>query len=81
MGHIDSLAKDSGSALRLRLRTVALLTLAAAACALPHAEVSAQQSYPAKPVRFLTSTPGGPYDIIMRGFSVPLGQALGKLWS
>ena len=37
-----------------------------------------QQRYPSKPIRILTSTAGGPYDLAMRGLSVPLGQALGQ---
>jgi len=36
------------------------------------------QSYPSRPVRILTSAAGGPYDIVMRGFSVPLSEALGQ---
>jgi tripartite-type tricarboxylate transporter receptor subunit TctC len=49
---------------------------AAASSHVPHA--SAQQRWPAKPIRVFTSTPGGPYDVIMRGMSGPLGQALGQ---
>ena len=39
---------------------------------------TAQQSYPSKPIRILTSTAGGPYDTAMRGMSGPLSQALGQ---
>ena len=41
-------------------------------------EAAAQQRWPTKPIRIYTSTPGGPYDVIMRGMSGPLGQALGQ---
>ena len=42
------------------------------------ATAPAQQAYPSKPIRILTSTAGGPYDIVMRGLSIPLSQALGQ---
>ena len=55
-----------------------VVTLAALgiAMALNAAMAPAQQTYPSKTIRILTSTAGGPYDIAMRGLSVPLGQAL-----
>ncbi len=42
------------------------------------ASALAQTGYPSKSIRILTSTAGGPYDIAMRGLSVPLAQALGQ---
>jgi tripartite-type tricarboxylate transporter receptor subunit TctC len=39
---------------------------------------AAAQAYPGKPVRILTSAPGGPYDIVMRGFAPALTQSLGQ---
>jgi tripartite-type tricarboxylate transporter receptor subunit TctC len=60
-----------------RLKTMNTATaLLAGACFCGVA--SAQQGYPSKPIRILTSTAGGPYDVVMRGMSVPLGQALGQ---
>lgn len=61
----------------MRTRTSQLLLAIAllGACALIGA---AAQSYPTKPVRILTSAAGGPYDTVMRGFSVPLAEALGQ---
>jgi tripartite-type tricarboxylate transporter receptor subunit TctC len=53
------------------------LTLAAIAATVP-ALVNAQQPYPSKPIRIITSTAGGPYDIAMRGLSGPLSQSLGQ---
>ncbi|OGA03932.1 MAG: hypothetical protein A3H35_02555, partial [Betaproteobacteria bacterium RIFCSPLOWO2_02_FULL_62_17] len=57
-----------------RITAVALGLAAAlnAATALP------QPAYSSKAIRIITSTAGGPYDIAMRGLSVPLGQALGQ---
>lgn len=51
--------------------------LAALACGWTIA-AAAQQRWPTKPIRILTSTPGGPYDVVMRGLGGPLGQALGQ---
>ena len=39
---------------------------------------SQAQSWPAKPIRILTSAPAGPYDIALRGLTPTLGQALGQ---
>lgn len=36
------------------------------------------QAYPAKPIRIFTSAPAGPYDVVLRGFSPALNQALGQ---
>ncbi|MCC6474889.1 MAG: tripartite tricarboxylate transporter substrate binding protein [Burkholderiales bacterium] len=36
------------------------------------------QNWPSRPIRVLTSAPGSPYDVVMRGFSGALGQALGQ---
>jgi tripartite-type tricarboxylate transporter receptor subunit TctC len=36
------------------------------------------QAYPAKPIRIYTSAPAGPYDVVLRGFSPALIQALGQ---
>ena len=36
------------------------------------------QAYPTKPVRIYTSAPAGPYDIVLRGISPTLQQALGQ---
>jgi len=47
------------------------------AAALPLPQVFAQ-AYPAKPIRIYTSAPAGPYDIVLRGFSPTLNQALGQ---
>lgn len=58
-------------------RRAAIGALAATA-ALASAMAAAQQGYPSKPIRIITSTAGGPYDIAMRGLSGPLGQALGQ---
>jgi tripartite-type tricarboxylate transporter receptor subunit TctC len=51
--------------------------LAVAALALASAHAAAQ-NWPAKPIRVYTSAPGGPYDTVMRGLGVPLGQNLGQ---
>ncbi len=48
--------------------------LAALALAFP----AAAQQWPSKPIRIFTSTPGGPYDVVMRATGVPLSQALGQ---
>ena len=53
-----------------------LAALALAIAIVPSAAIA--QTYPTKPVRILTSTPGGPYDVVMRGMAGPLGQALGQ---
>lgn len=50
----------------------------AATAALIPALANAQQPYPSKPIRIITSTAGGPYDIAMRGLSGPLSQSLGQ---
>ncbi len=49
----------------------------ALAAALPLAHALAQ-SYPAKPIRILTSAVAGPYDLVLRGFSPALQQSLGQ---
>jgi tripartite-type tricarboxylate transporter receptor subunit TctC len=36
------------------------------------------QTYPAKPVRIQTVTPGGPYDVVMRGMGHALSQSIGQ---
>jgi tripartite-type tricarboxylate transporter receptor subunit TctC len=46
-----------------------LCVSAGAACA---------QAYPSKPVRIMTVTPGGPYDVVMRGFGAGLSQSIGQ---
>ena len=38
----------------------------------------AAQAYPSKLVRIQTVTPGGPYDLAMRGFSSGLSQSIGQ---
>lgn len=55
------------------ISSIALLTALIAA-----AGQAAAQAYPSKPVRISTSAPGGPYDIVMRGFAPALSQALGQ---
>ncbi len=61
-------------------RTLAWTTIGFAMLAYAAAAVAgaAAQRWPTRPVRILTSTPGGPYDVVMRGLSGPLGQALGE---
>src|SRR5437868_2421664 len=56
------------------MRPTALI--AAAALAAPLACLA--QSYPTKPVRISTVTPGGPYDVVMRGFATGLSPAIGQ---
>ena len=51
--------------------------LAVLSLSLPLSQVLAQ-SYPNKPVRIYTSAPAGPYDIVLRGISPALQQALGQ---
>ena len=58
-------------------RKVIAVGSAILACALATATAMAQ-GYPTKPIRIITSTAGGPYDIAMRGLSGPLSQALGQ---
>jgi tripartite-type tricarboxylate transporter receptor subunit TctC len=36
------------------------------------------QTYPVKPVRIMTVTTGGPYDLVMRGFATGLSPAIGQ---
>jgi tripartite-type tricarboxylate transporter receptor subunit TctC len=55
-------------------KCAAVSALAAACVALP---ASAQQ-YPVHPIRISTSSAGGPYDIVMRGFAPALTKALGE---
>jgi tripartite-type tricarboxylate transporter receptor subunit TctC len=38
----------------------------------------AAQAYPTKPLKIMTVTPGGPYDVVMRGFGSGLSPAIGQ---
>jgi tripartite-type tricarboxylate transporter receptor subunit TctC len=49
--------------------------LAVVACAALEAQA---QAYPTKPVRIQTVTPGGPYDVVMRGLGNSLSQSIGQ---
>ena len=50
----------------------------AALAALVASPAIAQQKFPSKPVRIITSVAGGPYDVVMRATGVPLSLALGQ---
>ena len=62
----------------MRKGKLGFLAIALALAGAAVTEAAAQQRWPTKPIRIFTSTPGGPYDVIMRGMSGPLGQALGQ---
>lgn len=55
-------------------KVIVLLALAAAAGVNAHA----QEKYPARPVRIVTSTPGGGNDFLARMIAPPLGNVIGQ---
>lgn len=55
-----------------------VVTLPAVCLALAGAAAAFAQSYPAKPIRVVTSTPGGSLDLTARFMAPKLGEALGQ---
>jgi tripartite-type tricarboxylate transporter receptor subunit TctC len=74
LGHSVCANRRIAASVRVRV----LWSLIAAVGVVMLQDAGAQQRYPTKPVRIITVTPGGPFDVVMRGMSGPLSQALAQ---